>query len=123
MLSENADFEYAMVDGSIVRVHRHGKVQKGNAKAVDQHELWRSDDQDSGADRYTWILVSFRPIPGGEQENHGHCALLEGLEFGAFLGDKADWMREELHRCSNETVIPPKAKRLNPASYDAEKYK
>jgi hypothetical protein len=28
-LAEDADFEYAMVDGSIVKVHRHGQGAKG----------------------------------------------------------------------------------------------
>jgi transposase len=31
-LSEDADFEYVMVDGSIVRVHRHGQGAKGGPK-------------------------------------------------------------------------------------------
>ena len=31
-LAEDADFEYAMVDGSIVKVHRHGQGAKGGLK-------------------------------------------------------------------------------------------
>jgi transposase len=31
-LSEDADFEYVMVDGTIVRVHRHGQGAKGGPK-------------------------------------------------------------------------------------------
>ncbi len=31
-LSTDADFEYAMVDGTIVRVHRHGQGAKGGLK-------------------------------------------------------------------------------------------
>ena len=32
-LSGGADFEYAMIDGSIVKVHRHGQGAKGGHKA------------------------------------------------------------------------------------------
>jgi transposase len=32
-LSEDADFEYVMVDGSIVKVHRHGQGAKGGPKS------------------------------------------------------------------------------------------
>lgn len=31
-LAEDADFEYAMIDGSIVKVHRHGQGAKGGLK-------------------------------------------------------------------------------------------
>ena len=54
------------------------------------------------------------------------AALLEGLSFDALLGDKAydaDWLRSDLQQRGVEAVIPPRAKRLNPATYDAEKYK
>ena len=32
-LAEDADFEYAMIDGSIVKVHRHGQGAKGGLRA------------------------------------------------------------------------------------------
>jgi hypothetical protein len=32
-LAEDADFEYAMVVGGIVKVHRHGQGAKGGLKA------------------------------------------------------------------------------------------
>jgi transposase-like protein len=31
-LSEDADFEYAIIDGTIVRVHQHGTGAKGGLK-------------------------------------------------------------------------------------------
>jgi transposase len=71
-------------------------------------------------------LVRFRLMPGQRGETTGVAALIEGLNFGAFLGDKAydaDWLREELQQRGSEAVIPARAKRRNPASYDAEKYK
>jgi transposase len=54
------------------------------------------------------------------------AALIEGIHCGALLGDKAydaDWLRENLQQRGIEAVIPPRAKRLTPATYDAEKYK
>ena len=32
-LAEDADFEYGMIDGSIVKVHRHGQGAKGRLEA------------------------------------------------------------------------------------------
>ena len=71
-------------------------------------------------------LVRFRLMPGQRGETTGVVALLEGLDFGALLGDKAydaDWLRRDLQQRGVEAVIPSRAKRLNPANYDAEKYK
>ena len=33
VLAEDADFEYAMIDGSVVKVHRHGQGAKGGLRA------------------------------------------------------------------------------------------
>ncbi len=33
VLSDNGDFEYVMVDGTIVKVHRHGQGTKGGLRA------------------------------------------------------------------------------------------
>ena len=65
-------------------------------------------------------------MPGQRGETTGVAALIDGLNFGALLGDKAydaDWLRKNLQQRGIEAVIPPRAKRLNPANYDAEKYK
>lgn len=71
-------------------------------------------------------LLRFRLMPGQRGETAGVKVLLEGLNFGALLGDKAydaDWLRRDLQQRGVEAVIPPRAKRMNPASYDEEKYK
>ena len=70
-------------------------------------------------------LVRFRLLPGQRGETTGVATLIEGLTFDAFLGDKAydaDWLRDLLRERGAEAVIPARAKRRNPASYDAEKY-
>jgi transposase len=71
-------------------------------------------------------LVDFRLMPGQRGETTGVTALIEGINFSAFLADKAydaDWFRNYLRQRGIEAVIPPRAKRLTPATYDAEKYK
>jgi len=74
--------------------------------------------------RVNW--VRFRFMPGQRGETTGVAALLDGLSFNALLADKAydaDWLRRDLKQHGVEAVIPPRAKRLNPATDDAEKYK
>ena len=71
-------------------------------------------------------LVRFSLLPGQRGETTGVSPLIEGLSFGAFLGDKAcdaDWLREKLAKAGVEAVIPARAGRKAPASHDAEKYK
>jgi transposase len=71
-------------------------------------------------------LVRFLLMPGQRGEITGVRTLIQKLSFRAFLADKAydaDWLREELNQHGIEAVIPARAKRLNPASHDEEKYK
>jgi transposase len=71
-------------------------------------------------------LVRFRLMPGQRGEITGVAALLEGLNFDAFLADKAydaDWLRNVLRQRGIEAVIPARARRLHPASHDPEKCK
>jgi transposase len=71
-------------------------------------------------------LVCFRLMPGQRGGTTGVAALIEGINFGALLGDKAydaDWLRSCLRQRDIEAVIPPRAKQLTPAAYDAQKYK
>ena len=52
--------------------------------------------------------------------------MIEGLTFGAFLGDKAfdsDKLRAELHERGAAAVIPPKRNRKEPIDYDHVMYK
>ena len=52
--------------------------------------------------------------------------LIEGVAFGALLGDKAfdmDWLRADLDARGAVAVIPPKANRKNPPLCDFKVYK
>ena len=50
-VSDEPDMEYAMVDATIVKVHRHGQGAKGGLKARPWPLRGRLDDQSPGDDR------------------------------------------------------------------------
>ena len=50
VLAEDADFEYTMIDGSIVKVHRHGQGAKGDSKPSHRTLSRRDNDKDHGSD-------------------------------------------------------------------------
>jgi transposase len=59
-------------------------------------------------------LVRFVLLPGQRHDTVGVPPLIEGIAFGALLGDKAfdvDWLRAELDARGAVAVIPPKAGR------------
>jgi transposase len=71
-------------------------------------------------------LIDFVLLPGQRHDSKGVAPLIEGLTFGAFLGDKAfdnDKLRAELRERSAAAVIPPKCNRKKPIEYDREMYK
>ncbi len=127
ILSEDADFESVLVDGTIVRVHRRGQGAKGGT--INQ-SIGKSR---GGVTTRILALVDalgnlarFRLMPGQRGETTCVAALLDGLSSGVLLGGKAydaDWLRRDLPQRGAEAVIPPRANRLNPADYDEEKYK
>ena len=50
-VSGDPDMEYAMIDATIVRVHRHGQGAKGDSKSGHRPLGRRHNDQDSRFDR------------------------------------------------------------------------
>ncbi len=71
-------------------------------------------------------LARFSIMPGQRGETMGVADLIEGIECGAFLGDKAydaDWLRELLKSRDIEALIPARRGRKSPAQHDEEKYK
>ena len=58
--------------------------------------------------------MRFVLLPGQRHDTVGVPLLIEGIAFGALLGDKAfdvDWLRAELDARGAAAVIPPKAGR------------
>lgn len=70
-------------------------------------------------------LIDFRLMPGQRHDSRGVMALLEGLDFAAFLGDKAfdnDTLRAALHARGAKAVIPPRRNRKLAIDYDRAMY-
>ena len=71
-------------------------------------------------------LVRFVLLPGQRHDTVGVPPLIEGVAFGALLGDKAfdaDWLRAELDGRGAAAVIPPKANRKASLDYDKAMYR
>ncbi len=70
-------------------------------------------------------LVRFTVLPGQAHDLQGVPGLLDGLEFGALVGDRAsgaDWLLDDLDGRGAEAVIPPKRNRTAPRARDREMY-
>ena len=70
-------------------------------------------------------LVRFVILPGQAHDLAGVPALLDGLPFGAFVGDKAfdaDWLLEDLEGRGAAAVIPPRRNRTGPREHDRDMY-
>ena len=70
-------------------------------------------------------LVRLVPLPGQRHDTVGVASLIEGIVFGALLGDKAfdaDWLRTELDARGAAAVIPPRATRKGRFDFDRAMY-
>ena len=70
--------------------------------------------------------MRFLLLPGQRHDSVGVQPLIEGVVFGALLGDKAfdtDWLRAELDDRGAAAVIPPKANRKATISFDRDMYR
>ncbi len=71
-------------------------------------------------------LVRFVLLPGQRHDMVGVPPLIEGVTFGALLGDRAfdtDWLRADLDARGAAAVIPPKANRKAAITFDREMYR
>src|SRR4051812_39115438 len=121
----DADFEYVIVDGTIVRVHQHGTGAKGGTH---NQAIGRSR---GGLTIVALVnalgtLVRFVLLPGQRHDSAGVAPLLTDLDFSALLADKAfdsDAIRADLDDRGAAAVIPPKANRVTTIPCDFEMYK
>ena len=108
-LAVDGDFDYAMVDGSIVKVHRHGHGAKG-----------RTQSQTIGRSRggiTTKImaltdafgnLIDYRLLPGQAHDLRGTTALVQGLACAQFPPDRsfdADFLHNALKDMSTGQML------------------
>ena len=71
-------------------------------------------------------LVRFVLLPGQRHDTIGVPPLIEGVAFGALLGDKAfdaDWLRADLDGRGAAAVIPPKTNRKAAIDFDRDMYR
>lgn len=71
-------------------------------------------------------LVRFVLLPGQRHDTIGVPPLIDGIDFGALLGDRAfdmDWLRAELDARGAAAVIRPKSNRKTAIDYDKEMYR
>lgn len=71
-------------------------------------------------------LVRFELLPGNRHDTVGVPPLIEGVEFGALLADKAfdsNWIVEELNARGAIICISQRPQRKEPLDIDEEMYK
>lgn len=70
--------------------------------------------------------MRFVLLPGQRHDSIGVPPLIEGIAFGALLGDKAfdaDWLRADLDGRGAAAVIPPKTNRKATLDFDRDMYR
>ena len=126
-LSDEPDFEYAPVDGTIVTAHQKARGARGGTEnqAIGRSRGGLTTKILALADALG-TLVRFVLLPGQRHDSVGVRPLIEGIAFGALLGDKAfdiDWLRAALDERGAAAVIPPKANRKAAISFDRDMYR
>jgi transposase len=126
-LSDQPDFEYALIDGTIVTAHQKASGARGGTQnqAIGRSRGGLTTKIVALTDALG-TLVRFVLLPGQRHDTVGVPPLIEGAAFGALLGDKAfdtDWLRAELDARGAAAVIPPKANRKAAISFDRDMYR
>jgi transposase len=126
-LSDEPDFEYALVDGTIVTAHQKASGAKGGTRnqAIGRSRGGLTTKIVALVDALG-TLVRFVLLPGQHHDSVGVRPLIEGVAFGALLGDKAfdaDWLRADLDDRGAAAVIPPKVNRKTIISFDRDMYR
>jgi transposase len=126
-LSAEPDFEYAMIDGTIVTVHQKASGAKGGAEtnAIGRSRGGLTTKIVALVDALG-NLVRFVLLAGQRHDTVGVAPLIDGVSFDALLGDKAfdaDWLRAELDDRGAAAVIPPRSNRKVIIDYDKEMYR
>ncbi|MDE1172837.1 MAG: IS5 family transposase [Parvibaculaceae bacterium] len=126
-LSGDRDFEYAMIDGTIVRVHQQGTGARGGThrQAIGRSRGGLTTKIVALVDALG-NLARFILLPGQTHDLIGVKPLIQDVEFDMFLGDKAfdaDWLRAELNERGAVVVIPPKSNRKQKIDCDFHAYR
>jgi transposase len=130
-LKEDPDFEWIMIDSSIVRAHQHAAgAKKGDFDEYEDHALGRSR---GGFSSKIHVIVDALGYPvdfdltGGQKADCTQAeSLIEDKEFENLLGDKGfdtDKIVEKVEAKGANVVIPSKSNRKVLREYDKEIYK
>ena len=125
--SDEPDMEYAMVDATIVKVHRHGQgAKRGTASQAIGRSKGGMTTKILALTDALGNLVRFVLLPGQRFDTLGVAPLIEGLEFDAFIADTAFDSNDiiaDLHRRGAKVVIAQHPRRATPLQIDTEMYK
>ena len=125
-VSEQPDMEYAMVDATIVKVHRHGQGQRGTSGQAIGHSRGGMTTKILALTDALGNLVKFVLMPGQRHDTKGVRELIADVRFDALLADKAfdvNWLIQELGKRGAQVVISQMPRRRAPLEIDLEVYK
>jgi len=124
-VSDDPDMEYAMVDATIVKVHRHGQGAKGDPKPG-HRPFERRHDHQNPASPMPSQSRALRASAGTALRHGGVPPLIEGLVFDALIADKAfdsNAIIADLDARGAKVVISQHPRRAKPLAIDEEMYK
>ena len=107
-VSEQPDMEYAMVDATIVKVHRHGQGQRGTSGQAIGHSRGGMTTKILALTDALGNLVKFVLMPGQRHDTKGVRELIADVRFDALFADKAfdvNWLIQELGKRGAQVVI------------------
>jgi len=121
------DFEYSMIDGTIVQAHQKASGEKGGSQnqAIGRLRGGLTTKIAAVVDALG-NLTYFVLLPGQAQDMKGVEPLIDGVDFDALLADKAfdaDCLLEALDKRGASAIIPSKANRKFLRDYDKLAYK
>jgi transposase len=126
-VSDDPDMEYAMVDATIVKVHRPrtGRKRGTQSQAIGRSKGGMTTKILALTDALG-NLVRFVLLPGQRFDTVGVPPLIEGLAFDALIADKAfdsNAIIAELDARGATVVISQHPRRAKPLAIDQEMYK
>ena len=125
--SDEPDMEYAMVDATIVRVHRQWSRRKRGtqSQAIGKSRGGLTTKILALTDALG-NLVRVVLLPGQRYGTVGVAPLIKGIEFNGLIADKAlnaNWIIAELNQRGAKIVISQKVNRRAPLDLDRDVYK
>jgi transposase len=124
--SDTPDVEYAMVDATIVKVHRHGQGAKGGQSQAIGRSKGGMTTKILALTDALGNLVRFVRMPGHRFDTVGVAPLIDGLAFDGFIADKAfdsNSIIADLNERGAKIVISQHPRRAAPLPIDLEIYK